>query len=69
MMNQQVSHIDRNPEGICGNCLATRRAAKPQPAAVHCHHRHAVAWPTLKGWRTDRATDATVKRLRVQGYL
>jgi hypothetical protein len=57
------------PEGVCGNCVATWRAAKPQPAAVYCHHRHTLAWPTLKGWRIDRTTDAAVKRLRAGGYL
>lgn len=57
------------PERVCANCLATWRAAKPQPAAVYCHHMHRIAWPTVAGWRVEMATDSALRNLRMAGAL
>jgi hypothetical protein len=55
--------LDR-PAGICGNCLATWRAAKPQPRALYCWHTQTLARPRAEGWETVSATDSALRAAR-----
>jgi len=57
------------PPGICGNCFATWKARRPQPAAVYCHHQGVVARPTdSAGWEIEPAKGrAALERLRQEG--
>jgi hypothetical protein len=58
------------PIGICGNCLATWRAAKPRAPAVYCWHFGNAARSEVDRWHVLEAVSArTLAEMRKAGEL
>ena len=60
----------QRPRGICQNCWAVFRAARPRPEAIYCHHRDVIARRTPSGWKTaEEAGRDDAAFLRARGLL
>ena len=65
-----MTQTSERPDGICANCYAVWRAARPRPAVIRCWHMDAIARPTATGWKVMLCpTRATLTELRKEGLL
>jgi hypothetical protein len=59
--------MSARPDGVCGNCWAVWRAAKPRPPGVYCWHLQTAATLAATGWRVlddvDRDSAAALRAL------